>query len=148
MRFLIEVIEAVLEVLPAERVGIRLSPLSTAKDMHDSHPLETFSAVARELTRFQLVYMHVLEGTASGPGREIDEPLFDMLRDLFDGPTIANNGYDPAGAQKAGREGRADMISFGRAFIAVADLATYDGGGAKGYTDFPALDEDIGGASA
>ncbi len=153
-RFLLEVTDAVVGVCGADRVGLRLSPTSPANDIADSNPQPLFTHVAESLNPFGLAYLHVVEGATGGP-REV-EGGFDLqvLRRAFKGLYMANNGYDLALAQDALHAGRADLIAFGRPFIANPDLVarlragaalaeldrdTLYGGGAHGYTDYPAL---------
>ncbi|MAF05496.1 MULTISPECIES: alkene reductase [Herbaspirillum] len=155
-RLLLEVVEAVTSVIPSERVGIRLSPISPANDIADSDPKALFSYVVEQLNRYKLVYLHVVEGATGGP-REV-EGGFDLqiLRDLFKGIYIANNGYDLEMAVKARDRNLADLVAFGRPWIANPDLverfkagaplaeinqATLYGGGAEGYTDYPTLQQ-------
>ncbi|MEN0074953.1 MAG: alkene reductase [Paracraurococcus sp.] len=152
-RFLLEVTEAVTAVWGGDRVGLRISPVSPANDIADSDPQALFGHVAEQVNRFGLAYLHVVEGATGGPR---DNLPFDFaaLRRAFRGAYMANNGYDLALAQATLREGRADLIAFGRPFIANPDLverlrrgaplnaldpATLYGGDAKGYTDYPAL---------
>ncbi|NOG70548.1 alkene reductase [Roseicella sp. DB1501] len=152
-RFLLEVTAAVTEVWGGDRVGLRISPVSPANDIADSDPQALFDHVAEQVNRFGLAYLHVVEGATGGPR---DNLPFDFaaLRRAFRGAYMANNGYDLALAQAALREDRADLIAFGRPFIANPDLverlrrgaplnaldtATLYGGDAKGYTDYPAL---------
>jgi N-ethylmaleimide reductase len=154
-RFLLEVMEAVVEVCGGERVGIRLSPVSQVNDIGpDSDPEATYCHVVERLNDFGLAYIHIIEGATQGP-REVPGG-FDpqLLRRLFKGPYIANNGYDLELALEARRRNLADLIAFGRHYIANPDLverlrtgarlnlpdpATFFGGGRKGYTDYPAL---------
>jgi N-ethylmaleimide reductase len=154
-RLLLEVVEAVTGVCGGTRVGIRLSPLSPANDAAlDSDPAGTYGYVVEHLNAFALAYIHVIEGATQGP-REVPGG-FDLqtLRRSFKGLYIANNGYDLALALEARRQGLADLIAFGRPFIANPDLverlrtdaplnapdrSTFFGGGAAGYTDYPTL---------
>jgi N-ethylmaleimide reductase len=153
-RFLREVSEAVVSVWGADRVGIRFSPLSPANDIADSDPESVFTEAVRIVDEIGLVYIHVIEGATRGP-RDVPGG-FDLqkLRRAFGGTYIANNGYDLALATTALAEGRADLIAFGRPYIANPDLverlragaalaepdqATFYGGDAHGYTDYPAL---------
>jgi N-ethylmaleimide reductase len=152
MRFALEVVDAVLKVWPATRVGFRMAPVSPANDIADSNPAALFGALAEALSKRNLAYIHVIEGATQGPR---DNAPFDYLalKRAFAGAYIANNGYTRALAIAAIRENRADMVAFGRAFISNPDLverlridaplaegdrATFFGGGAKGYTDYPA----------
>ncbi|HTP94673.1 MAG TPA: alkene reductase [Burkholderiales bacterium] len=149
MRFLLEVTQAAADVWGAHRVGVRLSPVGAFNDMSDSDPQRTFEHAARELDRFGLAYLHVVETGA-------DRTPFDFarLRAAFGGNYIANAGYTKARANAALAAGDADLIAFGSAFLANPDLperlrrdaplnapdvATFYGGSVKGYTDYPAL---------
>ena len=152
-RLLLEVTEAVAEVWGADRVGVRLSPLGSFNSMTDSDPEATFGYVARQLSRFALAYLHVVEdGMSGGP----DGPGFDWaaLRRAFGGLYLANGGYDRRRAAEALASGAADLVAFGQLYIANPDLAerfqrdaalnapdpsTFYGGDARGYTDYPAL---------
>ncbi|HEY2131696.1 MAG TPA: alkene reductase [Acetobacteraceae bacterium] len=153
-RFLLEVTEAVVSVWGGDRVGVRIAPISPFNDIADSNPQALFTHVAESLNRFGLAYLHVVEG-ATGGQREM-EGGFDLqgLRRAFKGLYMANNGYDLALAQQALRDGRADLIAFGRPFIANPDLVerlrigakltdidpkTLYGGDGRGYIDYHAL---------
>ena len=156
VRLLLEVTKAVVEIAGSERTGVRLSPLTPANDMPpDSDPLVTYSLAVDGLNAFNLAYLHVIEGATRG-AREL-EGGFDMqvLRRKFNGLYIANNGYNLDLALEARRKNFADLIAFGRPFIANPDLvrrlrigaplneadsATFYGGGAEGYVDYPSLD--------
>jgi N-ethylmaleimide reductase len=153
-RLMLEVVEAVCKVWSSDRVGIRLAPTSHANDISDSHPFETFSYVVEQLNRFEIAYIHCIEGETIGP-RDIPADFsFKKLRELFNGVYIANNGYDLALAEKARREDLADLVCFGRLFIGNPDLVerlrlgaplheapkeTWYGGAAEGYTDYKTL---------
>lgn len=152
-RFLIEVTAAVTEVWGGARTGLRLSPVSPANDMADSDPQRLFEHAVRAIRGFNLAYLHVVEGATGGP-RDAAPFDFAALKHAFGGLYMANNGYDRALADAALAEGRADVIAFGRPFIANPDLparlpagaplaepdrTTFYGGDAHGYTDYPAL---------
>jgi len=155
-RLLLEVVEAIVKVCGAAKVGVRLSPLSPVIDCAlDTDPQGTYGYVATRLAAFKLAYLHVIEGMTQGPRRV---PLgFDLgiLRRAFGGTYIANNGYDRELALGARRDHTADLISFGRLDIAnphlverlridaplnAPDRATFFGGDSHGYTDYPFLD--------
>ena len=153
-RLLLEVTQAVVSVCGADRVGVRLSPLSGFGDIADSNPEALFVHVVQALNPFKLAYLHVIEGDTGGT-REVAGG-FDLqkLHAAFDGVFMANNGYDLALATDAVHAKRADLIAFGRPFIANPDLvqrlnvkaplntpdpATMYGGGAGGYIDYPFL---------
>ena len=153
-RLTLEVAEAILKVWDKGRVGIRLSPVSPANDATDADPQATFGHVVERLSDLGLGFIHVVEGATGGPR---DNAAFDYgaLRRAFKGAYIANNGYTRELASEAIAEGRADLVAFGKLFIANPDLverfrlgaplnapdqATFYGGGAEGYTDYPSLD--------
>ncbi len=155
-RLLLEVATACAAVTGADRLGVRLSPVSSAGDSHDSDPQALFNHVVERLNLLSLAYLHVVEGETGGAR---DSIAFDYaaLRDRFDGVWMANNGYDRQMAIDAVASGRADLVSFGRLFIANPDLVerlsgnaplnplmgqeTFYGGGAHGYTDYPTLEQ-------
>jgi N-ethylmaleimide reductase len=153
VRFGLEVVDAILKVFPKTRLGIRLSPVSPANDTVTSDPSEVFGLFVSELSKRGIAFIHVVEGATGGPR---DNVPFDWvaLRKAFSGAYIANNGYTRDLAIDAVRDGKADLVAFGKAFIANPDLverlrlgaplneldrATLYGGGEKGYVDYPAL---------
>ncbi|MGQ9368641.1 alkene reductase [Azospirillum sp. ST 5-10] len=152
-RFLFEVLDAVVAEAGAGRVGIRLSPLSPSNDAHESDPVGTFGPVIERLNGYGLAYLHMIEGETRAPHPGFGGDLA-TLRRLYRGCYMANNSYDRALAIQAVESGHADLVAFGRPFIANPDLverlrrdaplaepdqATFYGGGAKGYTDYPML---------
>jgi N-ethylmaleimide reductase len=154
-RLLLEVTEAVAAICGGARVGIRLSPVSPVNGAGlDSDPAATYAYVVERLNAFALAYIHIIEGATQGP-REVPGGFdLQILRRSFKGLYIANNGYDLALAVEARRRNLADLISFGRLYIAnpdlverlrsgaplnVPDRASFFGGGAAGYTDYPVL---------
>src|SRR5664280_1908810 len=154
-RLLLEVAEAVAGVCGGGRVGIRLSPVSPVNGADlDGDPAGTYGYVVERLNAFGLAYIHIIEGATQGP-REVPNG-FDLqnLRRAFKGLYIANNGYDLTLALDARQRNLADLIAFGRLYIAnpdlverlrigarlnVPDRATFFGGGMQGYTDYPFL---------
>jgi N-ethylmaleimide reductase len=153
-RLLAEVTAGVAGVIGADRVGVRLAPVTPANDMHDSDPQALFGRAVERLDALGIAYVHVIEGATGGPR---DNLPFDYaaLRATFRNAWIVNNGYDREMAEAAIRDGRADAVAFGTAYIANPDLVrrfrehaplnqgnhdTYYGGGAAGYIDYPALD--------
>jgi N-ethylmaleimide reductase len=153
-RLMLEVAAAVVSEAGAERTGIRLSPVTPANDISDSKPQPLFEHIVDQLNALKLTYIHVIEGATGGPRN--NAPFdYASLRRRFDGAYIANNGYDFELATKVLAEGAADLIAFGKPFISNPDLverlkkgaalnewdkATFYGGGAKGYTDYPTLE--------
>jgi N-ethylmaleimide reductase len=158
-RLTLEIVRAVTDAIGGGRTGIRLSPVTPAGDVHDTDPQPLFEYVVRQLASLNLAYIHVIEGSTGGP-RELSDRPFDYaaLKRAYrmaggKGAWMVNNGYDKTLAEKAVADG-ADLVAFGRPFIANPDLVrrlredaamntpdqtTFYGGGVKGYTDYPAL---------
>ena len=158
-RLLLEVVRAVTEAIGGGRTGIRLSPVTPANDVHDPDPQPLFDYVLRQLAVLNLAYIHIIEGATGGP-RELPDRPFDYaaLKAAYraaggTGAWMVNNGYDKAMAEQAVVDG-ADLVAFGKPYIANPDLverlrrnaplntpdkATFYGGGAHGYTDYPAM---------
>lgn len=152
-RLLLEVVEAVVAVAGADKVGVRLSPVNPFNDMQDSNPQATFNYVANALNQFGLAYLHAVEGGIHGGGES--EPFdFAAFRQQFKGAYMANLSYDKARGNAAVQSGHADVIAYGVPYIANPDLVerfkldaplnaadsnTFYGGTEKGYTDYPAL---------
>jgi N-ethylmaleimide reductase len=127
--------------------------VSPANDALDSDPANVFFPLVEALSRRGLAYIHVIEGATGGP-RDIAPFDFAALRKAFGGAYIANNAYTRALAIETLQADRADLIAFGKLFISNPDLVqrlrndaplnppdktTFYGGGAHGYTDYPAL---------
>ncbi|KUF13780.1 alkene reductase [Streptomyces silvensis] len=150
IRFAVEVAKAVVAEIGAARTGIRLSPGNPFNDIDEPDPEGTYPALVRELDTLGLAYLHVME---VGPIRD----LVTTLRKNFSGPFVLNPETEgPTGHDALAliEDGTADILSFGALFLANPDLparlrtrgpyntpdqSTYYGGGAKGYTDYPAL---------
>lgn len=159
VRFLVEVVQAVLKVWHRGRIGVRLSHRGTFNDMGDENPEATFTAAVRELATLGLGYLHVVEASPSDTPASPDfRALFDRLRREWRGLYVANGGYDGPIGEQAINEGRADAISYARAFLANPDLpkrlqhraplnepdqATFYGGTERGYIDYPEWDESV-----
>ena len=158
-RLVLDVVRAVCAAIGADRVGLRISPVSPANGIHDSAPQPLFEHLLRALAPLGLAYIHVVEGSTGGP-RTVEQPFdYAALKAAYrdaggQGRWMVNNGYTRALALEAVASGYADMVAFGRDFIANPDLverlrqdaplnpgqrATYYGGGAQGYTDYPTL---------
>lgn len=121
-RFFREVLEAVLEIWPAEKVGARISPNGVFNDMGCDDFRELFLYVAAEIATLNLGYLHVMDGLAFGfHGR--GEPMsLAEFRPVFKGTIIGNCGYTQEAAETRIAEGNADLIAFGRPFITNPDL--------------------------
>lgn len=156
-QFLKEVVEAVLTVWPADRVGVRLSPNGAFNDMGSPDYRETYTYAAQQLNIYGLAYLHIMDGLAFG-FHELGEPMtLSEFRQVFDGALIGNCGYSQDSAEEAIAAGNADMIAFGRPYISnpdlverfandwplaeTADQSVWYSFDAEGYTDFPTYPE-------
>lgn len=155
-RLMLEVATTVAGKIGNDRLGIRLSPVSSANDAKDSQPQKLFNFLVEKLRPLNLAYIHVVEGDTGG-ARDNEKFDYDALRERFDGAWMVNNGYDRAMAMQAVSDGRADLVSFGRPFITNPDLVerlknnsplapnaeqvTLYGGGAHGYIDYARANE-------
>jgi N-ethylmaleimide reductase len=160
-RFLLEVLDAVGDVFPYNRIGIRLSPLGTFNDMSDSDPVGTFGYVLRALSKKSIAYVHLIEarGDEEAPDESVSfgpgaAPTAALFRSFYKGVLIGAGGFTRQSAMEAIAAGTVDAVAFGRLFISNPDLAlrlrlsaplnsyqrpTFYGGGTEGYTDYPAL---------
>lgn len=152
-RLLLEVTEAVVNVIGADKTGLRLSPVNPFNDMKDTNPQALFNYVAEALNQFNLAYLHAVEGGIHGGG--IADPFdFVSFRKIFKGSYMANLSYDKARGNAAIANGHADCVAYGVPFLANPDLVerykrdtplnqadskTFYGGTEKGYTDYPFL---------
>lgn len=160
-RLLFEVIDAVSEIWPKNRIGVRLSPFSDVGDISDENPSELYKYLIESLSKIELAYLHLIEpevraGLTEELNKNAPVSVTALYRKSFDGPLIASGGFNRESAEKAIEVGMADMIAFGRAFIANPDLpdrfatksqlnkpdsSTFYVGGARGYTDYPTLEQ-------
>ncbi|MEY2857358.1 MAG: hypothetical protein RLZZ74_1670 [Cyanobacteriota bacterium] len=151
--FLKEIVESILTVWDASRVGIRLSPNGVFNDMGSPDYRETFTYVVQQLNSYDLAYLHLLDGLAFGFHEQGEAMTLDEFRQVYDGTLMGNCGYDRESAEKAIASGDADLIAFGRSYISNpdlvarfannwelnpdADMASWYSFGPEGYTDFP-----------
>lgn len=156
-RFLFEIVEQVSKSIGADRLAVRLSPFGQYGGISDSNPLQLFTFVIKELNKFGIAYLHLIEGRGSEIGLT-DTPNEGSLnnatlfRPCFDGPLISAAAYNAESATQAVKKGYADAIAFGRLYIANPDLAerlrdgsalnaydrsTFYGGADHGYIDYP-----------
>ncbi|WP_422506272.1 alkene reductase [Stenotrophomonas sp. GZD-301] len=151
LRFLREVVEAVVAAIGADRVGVRLAPLTTLQGAVDDTPQATYLAAAHLLDGLGVAYLHIAEADWD------DAPVMpvafkEALRMVYRGTLIYAGKYTVERAEEALSKGWADLIGFGRPFIANPDLplrlqqglplnapdkATFFGGAAEGFTDYP-----------
>ncbi len=155
-RLPLEVVDAVVEAWDAEHVGIRISPLGVFNGLDDTAGLEMGLHLAREFDARGLAFLHLSEPDWAG-GPQLEDDFRVALREAFPGVLIGAGNYDAAKAVRLLDAGLIDAAAFGRTFLANPDLparleaglalnepvtATFYGGGAEGYTDYPAHDAD------
>jgi N-ethylmaleimide reductase len=158
-RLLLEVTEAVVATWSADRVAIRISPYGVSNDSGEADPMPLYSYVTGKLDRLGLAYLHLVEPRTSGVGRaevfhDNVPKAYELFRPLWNGVLVTAGGFDGTSAEEAVASGDVDVIAFGRPFIANPDLperirqkapftpynrATFYGGAAGGYTDYPFL---------
>jgi N-ethylmaleimide reductase len=163
-RLLFEVLDAVTPIFEADRVGVRLLPYGVVNDARDDNPEATFGYIAEKLNDYGLAYLHMINSVASAIENKVEpEPaalrMVELMRNKYRGKLIMAGGFDHDTAEQWLEQGKADLIAFGRKFIANPDLPerlrtraplnaddrpTYYGGGSKGYTDYPTLAQERG----
>lgn len=156
-RLLLEVVDAVVAEVGADRVAVRLTPMGRFMGMDDDSPNETFGHIVASLNKHSLAYLHLVEPAVVGVEKDLNEdPRWDQiikeLRATWKGTLMLAGGYDAESAERAISSGRADLIAFGRQFIANPDLprrirerlplntpdaTTFFGGDHRGYVDYP-----------
>lgn len=153
----LDVLDTVIGVAGADRVGLRVSPVGSFSGLSDVGGIEDAIFLARQASKRGVAWLHV-----SGPdwagGPSMSDDVRAVLRNSFDGVVIAAGGFDPAKAQRAVALGLTDAVAFGRLFAANPDLParlrsvgplnrpnskTFYDGGATGYTDYPLLDSSL-----
>lgn len=153
-RLMLEVVDACIEVWGADRVGLHLAPRADSHSMGDSNREATFSYVAKEVGKRKIAFIFTRE-------HEAPDSINPAIKKAFGGVLIANEKFTKESAEVALNSGAADAVSFGKQFIANPDLperfklnaplnppdpSTFYGGGARGYTDYPALTPEEAGA--
>lgn len=155
IRLLREVTTAVVDVVGADRTGVRLSPNGVSNGNNDSHPEILFPPAAAALSAIGIAFLEVREpgpdGTRGKPDRP---PIAPAMREAFSGPLVLNSDYDFGRAQAALDADLADAVAFGRTFLANPDLPhrfakaiplqpdameTWYSQGPAGYTDYPTV---------
>lgn len=146
IRFAIEALEAMCSVAGSKKVGIRIWPGNPFNDIHDANPIETYTELLKAIQPLNLIYVHAVRS----PDKTID--VFKLVRELHQGISIINGGFDLKTGQEAIESGLADFISYATLYISNPDLVerfklnaalnkadptTYYTMGAKGYTDYP-----------
>ncbi|MEJ8803686.1 alkene reductase [Pontibacter sp. H249] len=158
-RILFEVIEAIKEVMPVERIGVRLNPSlhNTFGMTLNEDTIPTFDYIIENLNKYNLAYLHLTEASpANKDVPHIEPEIAKRYRPLYKGNLIINGGFTQKSGNKVIEEGNADMVAYGVPFISNPDLPerfaqgaelqeadnkTFYVPGAKGYIDYPSLAE-------
>jgi len=159
-RFLLEVTDAVIDEVGADRTAVRLSPFSTTWDCHDSQPAPLFQHAIAQLEPRGLAFLEIVErvyeSSVSGSAVEAQEGFgIDDLRAVYRGPLVLNGGYNRERSEAVLAAGGAAAVSIARPYMFTPDLverfaidaplnppgddAAVYGGGDAGYIDFPTL---------
>ena len=157
LRFPLQVVEAVVAEAGAQRTGIRISPTNTNGGTKDSDPVKTFISYANALSGFNLAYLSIMEPYPDSGKAFPNVPYVTPdIRKAYQGNIIVNGGYDLEHGNHDVDVDLADAVAFGVPFIANPDLvrrlkmkvplnaphpATFYGGGAEGYTDYPVMEQ-------
>jgi N-ethylmaleimide reductase len=151
IRFILEVVDSVIDAIGADKVGIRLAPFITFKDMDCPDIISTILDISKELQTRNIAYIHLSEADWDD-APVIPEDFRIQLRKNFTGSIIVAGNYTQERADEMLDKGYADLIAFGRPFVSNPDLvsrlennyelaeldgATLFGGNDKGYTDYP-----------
>ncbi|PRW44569.1 12-oxophytodienoic acid reductase [Chlorella sorokiniana] len=158
-RFALEVVDAVVKEIGAEKTGIRLSPFGGFLSAQDSDPVGSVSYLLEQLNKYNLAWVHLVEPRVAGnvdlPADQIKESLA-PFRKVYKGPLIVAGGHTAATGGEAVGSGAADLVCYGRHFIANPDLPrrfrlgaplnkydrnTFYTQGEEGYLDYPYLEE-------
>jgi len=152
---MLEILQALLSVWGGDRVAVRIGPSGKFNGMSDSDPGALFDYLTQQLNQFGLAYLHIVEPRVKGNTviAEGQAPIAaERLRKIFKGKIIAAGGFEPDSAEAIVEKGDADLVAFGRHFVANPDLPrriqlgwplspydrdtfyTFD---ARGYTDYP-----------
>ncbi len=159
VRFLVEVVNAVVNAIGKQRVGVRLSPFIKFKDMDDPEILDTILLAVRELNKIGIAYIHLCEADWDD-APQIPESFRNVLRQIFSGTIIATGNKTIESAQQLLNNNLVDLIGFGRKFLAnpdypnrvkqnaalneITDSHTLFGGGdERGYTDYPFINNEF-----
>lgn len=156
-RFALEVVEAVVEAIGAERVGIRLSPFNEFLDCIDTHPYSTNIYLLEQLNKYNLAFIHMVEPRVPSNGDNVEtQHSLTPFRKVWHGTFISAGGHTRQTGIECVRDGEADLVCYGRHFLANPDLPkrfalnaplnkydrnTFYTQGEEGYADYPFLEE-------
>ena len=123
-RLIREVLDAVATVFPSNKIGVRISPNGSFNDMGSEDNFELFTYVMQQLNKYNLAYLHCMDGLAFGFHNKCKVVNLHHVRNSFNGIIIGNCGYSPQSAEGAINTGSVDAISFGRLYLSNPDLVT------------------------
>jgi N-ethylmaleimide reductase len=150
-RLMLEVLDAVISVWGADRVGLRISPLNSYNSMIDSDPVGVTTYIAQQCSTRGIAYLHMMRADFF---QAQQGDVITPARQHFKGTLISNMGYTADEAEQAITEGKLDAVAFGTSFLANPDLpariavkaplnapnaARFYSPGPEGYTDYPAM---------
>ncbi len=155
VRFVLEIIEAISEVIDPKQIGIKLSPSNIGNSMQDDNPAETFGYLLARLNEYELAHVQLMEAEEDAKHLPNYIPnVTEHFRKIYKGTLITNNHHTRETAIEFLESGKANLVSFARLFLANPDLPkrfalnaplnqpnrkTFYGGGAEGYIDYPFL---------
>jgi N-ethylmaleimide reductase len=161
-RILSEVVHELVSVWGKGRIAVRLGPGGTFNGMSDTDPLSLFSTIVEHLNGFDLAYLHLIEPRVAGgytTQPENGAVASQQLRPIFKGKLVAAGGFETDSAEAAIASGLLDAVAFGRHFVSNPDLirriredlplyaydrSTFYTFDARGYTDYPTYDANLG----
>src|SRR5699024_8986454 len=140
------------------KTGIRFSPSGTSKGISDSNPKHTYTYLMYKLNDFDLAYVHLMEPQSDVSNKQNHlKNVTAFYREIYEGTIITNVGYDRQSGIEAHENKTADLIAYGKLFLANPDLPerfaqdaelndpnsqTFYGGGEEGYTDYPSMKDE------
>lgn len=157
-RLLTEIVQGLVSVWGSNRVAVRIGPYGTWNGMSDSDPDTLFAHVAKEMERFGLAYLHLIDPRVSGSEdvKATGGLAAQRLRPFFKGKLVSAGAFEPDTAEAAVASGCLDAVSFGRHFLSNPDLPyrireklplapyhrdTFYTFEAVGYTDYPVYED-------
>ncbi|CAL5348182.1 unnamed protein product [Camellia sinensis] len=157
-RFALDIVEAIVNEIGADKVGIRLSPFANYMESGDSNPKALGLYMAESLNKYGILYCHMVEPRMKTVGEKFESPDTVLpMRKAFKGTFIAAGGYDREDGMRAVAENHADLVAYGRLFLANPDLPRrfelnaplnkynretfYSADPVAGYIDYPFLEE-------
>lgn len=154
-RFLLEIVEASVDVWGPDCVGVRISPRGVFNDIKDSQAHDNYGSLAKKLNEYPLAFLHLIEAVPNYQNLAMDPdipPILDLIRDSYEGALIINGGYDKESGDALIQSGKADLVAYGALYISNPDLLerfkagakltppdrdTFYVPGEKGYIDYP-----------